>query len=41
MEQNTYSDFTDSNKLMIIKKTVKHILERALKEQKIIKLWRK
>ena len=41
MEQNTYSAFTDSNKLMTIKKTVKHILQRALNEQKMIKLWPK
>ena len=38
MEQNTYSAFTGSNKLMIIKKNVKHILQKALKEQKMIKL---
>ena len=41
MEQNTQLAFIDSNKLMNVIKKVKHILQRALNEQKMIKIWPK
>ena len=38
MEQNTHLAFTIPNKLMNIKKDVKHILQRALNKQKMIRI---